>query len=277
MVLFNSVLTRLQGFSQFAQDMPTALEIAAFADTLLRTQDIPDYPSSVNGLQVDTPARITKLAAAVDFSQKTVTATKLCGAQLLVVHHGAFWQGAVPITGRRYKVISSLINDAIGVYASHLPLDCHTKLGNNVLLAKRLGLAPADGFANFKGIAIGVAGESPSPLGTLIENASAFAGEHGGHLRVTPHRYERAIGRWAMCAGAGADSDSLKEAVDRGVKTLIVGEGPHWTSVFAEENDIVILYAGHYATETLGVQALAAEIAKEFGIDWEFIHAPTGS
>lgn len=257
--------------------MPTSLEIAAFADTLLRSNEIPDYPSAVNGLQIETQAKITKIAAAVDFSARTASAAKRSGAQLLVVHHGAFWQGAEPIVGARYKVLSSLITDSIGVYASHLPLDCHPRLGNNVLLAKRLALAPTDGFTNFKGIAIGVAGESTLPLRQLIADATAFAKEHGGQLRVTPHQVERSVGRWGICTGAGADTDSLREAVDRGLNTVIVGEGPHWTSVFAEENDIVILYAGHYATETLGVQALAAEVAKEFEIDWEFIPAPTGS
>lgn len=257
--------------------MPTALEIAAFADTLLRSKEVSDYPSAVNGLQVDTPANITKIAAAVDFSARTVSAAKATGAQLLLVHHGAFWQGTVPITGRRYQVIATLVTESIGVYASHLPLDCHASLGNNVLLAKKLGLNATAGFGNVNGIAIGVAGESTTSLESLIRSASTFTAEHGGRLRVTPHSGQRAVGRWAMCTGSGADSATLKEAVDRGVNTLIVGEGPHWTSVFAEENDMVILYAGHYATETLGVQALAAEIAKEFGIDWEFIAAPTGS
>ncbi len=257
--------------------MPTALEIAAFADTLLGSKNIPDYPSAVNGLQIDTQASITRIAAAVDFSARTVLAAKECGAQLLVVHHGAFWQGTVPITGKRYQVISSLINDSIGVYSSHLPLDCHPTLGNNVLLAKKLGLEPNAGFGNFKGVSIGVAGESALSLDALLGKASAFSQEHGGQLRVTRHAKTRTIGRWAMCTGAGADTETLEEAVDRGIHTLVVGEGPHWTSVFAEEHDIVILYAGHYATETLGVQALAAELANEFGIAWEFLPAPTGS
>lgn len=257
--------------------MPTALQIAAFADTVLRSSEIPDYPSALNGLQVDTPANISKIAAAVDFSARTASAARERGAQMLVVHHGAFWQGNVPLTGKRYQIMSSLIKDSIGVYSSHLPLDCHATLGNNVLLARQLGLNATAGFGNFNGIAIGSAGESTLPLERLIGSASEFAAIHGGWLRVTPHEKNRAVGRWAMCTGAGADAESLQEALDRGVNTLIVGEGPHWTSVFAEENDIVVLYAGHYATETLGVQALAAEIAREFGIDWEFIAAPTGS
>jgi putative NIF3 family GTP cyclohydrolase 1 type 2 len=85
------------------------------------------------------------------------------------------------------------------------------------------------------------------------------------------------VGRWAICSGAGADSDTLREAKERKIETLIVGEGAHWTAVDAEENNIVIVYAGHYATETLGVQALAKALAAEFTIPWHFIPTPTGT
>ncbi len=257
--------------------MPTATEISTHADSILRATEIADYPSALNGLQVDTPASVTKIAAAVDFSSRTLNAAIKAGAQLLIVHHGAFWQGAVPLTGKWYGTVAALIENSIGVYSSHLPLDCHPSLGNNALLAKTLELEATSRFAKFSGIDIGVAGESAAPLEELVTRATKFSAAHGGYLRVTSSEKNRAIGRWAICTGSGADADTLKEAVDLGISTLIVGEGPHWTSVFAEENDIVILYAGHYATETLGVQALAGAIAKEFGIEWEFIPAPTGS
>ena len=81
---------------------------------------------------------------------------------------------------------------------------------------------------------------------------------------------------WAMCTGAGASAETLEEAVAGGVDTLIVGEGPHWTAVEADEIGIAIIYAGHYATETLGVRALAKHLAERFSLDWVPIHAPTG-
>jgi putative NIF3 family GTP cyclohydrolase 1 type 2 len=110
--------------------------------------------------------------------------------------------------------------------------------------------------------------------------ASSFAAEHGGRAQATPFGRDgnrRRVGRWAVCTGAGADTDTLREAGERKIQTLIVGEGPHWTAVYAEENDLVLIYVGHYASETLGVQALAAAISAKFGIPWEFIPAPTGT
>jgi putative NIF3 family GTP cyclohydrolase 1 type 2 len=79
-----------------------------------------------------------------------------------------------------------------------------------------------------------------------------------------------------VCTGAGADSDTLHEAVERGIDTMIVGEGPHHTAVQARDLGLVIIYAGHYATETLGIRALGERIAGELGIQSQFLEAPTG-
>jgi putative NIF3 family GTP cyclohydrolase 1 type 2 len=82
--------------------------------------------------------------------------------------------------------------------------------------------------------------------------------------------------RWAICSGSGANADTLREAVDGGIDTLIVGEGPHWTAVDAIDSGITVFYAGHYATETLGVRAIAERVSGAFGIPWCFVDAPTG-
>ena len=79
-----------------------------------------------------------------------------------------------------------------------------------------------------------------------------------------------------MCSGAGASSETLHEAGNLGIDTLIVGEGPHHTSVAAEDLGMVVIYAGHYATETLGVKALADHLTTTFGIPSVFVAAPTG-
>jgi putative NIF3 family GTP cyclohydrolase 1 type 2 len=68
----------------------------------------------------------------------------------------------------------------------------------------------------------------------------------------------------------------LHEAKSSGLDTLIVGEGPHHTAVTAEDLEIVVMYAGHYATETLGVRALAGHLTSVFNIPSTFIAAPTG-
>jgi dinuclear metal center YbgI/SA1388 family protein len=256
--------------------MPRASEIADYLDHRLRTSEVPDYPGAVNGLQLASTGEIRRVAAAVDFSHAVVRAAVRRDAQLLLVHHGMFWGAPQPITGWRYEALAALIDRGIAVYSSHLPLDLHPELGNNVLLAEELELKPTSGFASFKNVVIGVSGESNVPTAKLSERARTFAAAHGGHLVATPHESNRVTQRWGICTGAGADSETLHEAVQRGIDTLIVGEGPHHTAVQARNLDLVILYVGHYATETLGVRALARDVAGRFGLDFVFIEEPSG-
>jgi putative NIF3 family GTP cyclohydrolase 1 type 2 len=60
------------------------------------------------------------------------------------------------------------------------------------------------------------------------------------------------------------------------VDTFITGEGPHWTFALAEELRVNVFYAGHYATETFGVKALAAHLSQKFRVPWAFLDHPTG-
>ena len=257
-------------------DDRSARAIAAHLDALLETATTPDYPGAVNGLQCDNREPIRRVAAAVDFSRRTIEAAIAAEANLLVVHHGMFWGGAQPVTGPNYERLRLLLEHDVAVYASHIPLDRHATLGNNVLLARALGLEPTGGFGQFKGIQIGVSGECDLPTGDLVARAAAFAREHGGLAIATGHAPARRTRRWALSTGGSVSADSLREARELGADTFIAGEGPHHTAVEAMEHDLVVIYAGHYATETLGVQAVARHLEAQLGIPWSFIAAPTG-
>ena len=256
--------------------MPALATIAEFLDETLNIAGIPDYPNAVNGVQLENLGVIDRVATAVDFSSETTTGAINAGAKLLIVHHGMFWSGVQPITKHRHQRLWNLITHDVAVYSAHLPLDLHRELGNNALLARRLGLEPSAGFAKFQNIEIGLSGESNIATRTIAERASALAHEFSGALIATPFEPGRITRRWGMCTGAGADSTTLREAAQRGIDTLIVGEGAHHTAIEARELGIVVLYAGHYATETLGVRAVGDLLAKEFGVTATFIDVPSG-
>ena len=251
-------------------------ELVRYTDGLLQTASTPDYPNAVNGIQIYAPSPIRGITAAVDFSTRAVHGVIASGGNLLLVHHGMFWGGLEPITGSHYKRVRMLVEAGIAVYASHLPLDRHPTMGNNVLLAKELGLQPTGSFARFQDTFIGVHGESDIETAAIVTSARRFARIHGGDVRTSPMEAGRRTRKWAVCTGAGASADTLRETSELGVDTLIVGEGPHWTAVHAEENDLVIIYAGHYATETLGVCALAQHLGERYDLPWNFVSAPTG-
>lgn len=251
--------------------------IVSWLDDILQTETTPDYPGALNGLQLANRGTVRKVAAAVDFSTQSVTTAIEEGANLLIVHHGMFWAGTQPITGRKYSRLVKLIEADAAVYSSHLPLDRHPQLGNNVLLARTLGLEPSGGFAQFKNIFVGVQGSSDVETRVLIDSARAFSRSLGGDTIATVlDDKDRITRRWAICTGAGASAETLDEASRDGIDTLIVGEGPHWTAVDAADRGLAIIYVGHYASETLGVYALAAEVSRQFNVTWAKISAPTG-
>lgn len=256
--------------------MTSTAEVVTYLDTLLETASIPDFGNALNGLQLQNNGTVSKVAASVDFSSLAVNGAIEANVDLLILHHGMFWPGLKPITGVVFSRLQSLIANNIAVYSSHLPLDRHPIYGNNVLLSKHLGLVPSGEFAWFKDNAIGVSGESDISTHKLVELARTFARSHGGDVVATEYPADRRTMRWAMCTGSGASSQTLEEASVLGIDTLVVGEGPHHTAVDARETGLVIIYAGHYATETLGVTALARHVGERFAMDWTFIDAPTG-
>jgi dinuclear metal center YbgI/SA1388 family protein len=256
--------------------MPALATLSAFLDTTLSIATVPDYPNALNGVQFANVGDIERVAAAVDFSTETVNRTIATEARLLLVHHGMFWGGVQPIVGHRHQRLLALVTHDVAVYAAHLPLDVHPELGNNALLAKRLGLQPSAGFARYQSIDVGLSGTSDLPTRVIAERTAALSAEYGGTLVAPTFPPDRVTHRWGLCSGAGADSATVREAAEKKLDTLIVGEGPHHTAVEARELGIVILYAGHYATETLGVRALAERLAAQFAMTSTFIDAPSG-
>jgi dinuclear metal center YbgI/SA1388 family protein len=244
--------------------------IVSHADRLLKTASISDYDGAYNGLQVENDGRITRIAAAVDASLATVQMAVEAGADLLVVHHGLFWGPTVPWTGRRRELLRLLLANNLAVYSSHLPLDAHPKLGNNARIAAALGLRSLKPFFFSKGQFIGWKSDVRM---TRAELATRLEKILGGPVRLLPGGGVtiRSLG---ICSG-GAGSD-LKLAARERVDAFITGEGPHWTFPLAEELGLNVYYGGHYATETFGVKALAAELGRKFKVPWTFLDHPSG-
>ena len=239
-------------------------------DQILRTKEIGDYDGAVNGLQVENRGTVTRIAATVDASLATVKLAIAAQADLLIVHHGLFWSPSHPWTGKRYELLQLLIENNLAVYSSHLPLDAHPKLGNNALLCAALGLRNLKPFFVSHGQHIGLQARQKISRDDLTKRLGRATGANPLLIPGGKEICER-IG--VVTGGAGGD---LKIAVAEGVDTFITGEGPHWTYALAEELGVNVFYAGHYATETFGVKALAAELSKKFKLPWTFIDHPTG-
>jgi len=245
-------------------------ELVQYLDDYLRIGEIPDYPRAFNGLQVENRGEVTRLATAVDASEATIMEAVRRGCDLLLVHHGLFWDGEPRVTGRRYRRLRPLFERDVAVYAAHLPLDLHPEVGNNAVLARELGIAIEGEFGSYQGVPMGV-------WGTLELSREALAARLdetlGGRVHRIPGGGER-IRRVGVLTGAGGGA--IGDALAAGLDALVTGEGAHHTYFDAMEGGLNVYYGGHYATETWGVRALGVHLADRFGLPVEFIDLPTG-
>lgn len=248
---------------------PTAENIAGCLNKELRVRSIKD--ASVNGLQVRlrTSREISTVGFAVDACISTFEKAKKHGVNLLVVHHGITWmpQKDKDLADKRAAYLKK---NNMALYAAHLPLDLHKEYGNNMQLARLLGVQEPRRFGNYHGIKIGYAGAftKPANLGCIAKKLSAHL-KSACRIYRFGKEYVRSIG---IVSGGGGSM--LVDAVTKGLDCFLVGEIDLAIHNAAKEHGMNLIVAGHYATETVGVKALMPFIRKSFKVRTVFITDP---
>jgi dinuclear metal center YbgI/SA1388 family protein len=245
-------------------------DLAAYLDEYLRVAAIPD--ASPNGLQVQGADQVRLIAYAVDASLLSMKAATRADADMLIVHHGLWWGRHEQIVGNLHRRVSTLIKNDLSLYAAHLPLDCHPEVGNNAELARLLRARVERPFASYRGVDVGVIAALPR-----AQKRDAFVAAVAKHLDTTPNVLAfgpETVKRIGIVSGAGAGA--AEEAARAGCDTLLTGETSHSAFHPAREAGINLVFAGHYATETVGLRALERHLRKHFGIEGTFVAAPTG-
>jgi dinuclear metal center YbgI/SA1388 family protein len=236
-------------------------EIVAYANELLEVAKWPEYGTP--GLQVAGAAEVSAIASGVSCSRELFERAAAAGAQLVLVHHGLFWRNEPLLVDRRLKGrLEALFAANLTLAAYHLALDAHPEVGNNALLAERLGATYEGEFA---GIGAGARFAGGVTIGELTERLEQATGRAPLVFPQGPERIERI----AIVTGGGGTR--LIEASHEGHDALVTGEPEEPALATARELGIHFLAGGHYATETFGVKALAARLADEFSLDWEFV------
>lgn len=245
-------------------------EVIAFCDELLEIGSFGDY--GPNGLQVPGGREVNLVATAVSTHLASIEAATAAGADLLLSHHGLFWdfhpRALSPAAAARLR--AAFAGD-LAIAGYHLPLDGHPEIGNNVLLARRLGFEPDFGLiGEAKGRSIGVVGRSEpgvraGDLFSLIER------ELDREPLVFAEGPER-IHSIGIVTGSAAGE--IHNAVGLGLDAFLTGEPAEHVMADAREGHIHFIAAGHYATETLGIRRLGELLAERFGIEHQFIDIP---
>jgi dinuclear metal center YbgI/SA1388 family protein len=239
-------------------------EIVSFANEFLDIGSYPDYGPM--GLQVVGAADVAKIACGVSASRELFERAAGAGAQLVIVHHGLFWENDSRVIGPVQRArLEALFNGDLTLVAYHLALDAHPEIGNNALLADELGVQREGRFTDW-----GYGGRLAAPM-----PASEFSALVQEKLDRPPLVFAygpEEIERVAVLTGGAARY--VSDAAQEGYDCFVTGEADEPTKHAAKEAGIHFIAGGHYATETLGVRALAAKLADQFGVEWEFIDLP---
>ncbi|WP_181298317.1 Nif3-like dinuclear metal center hexameric protein [Pseudomonas sp. Q2-TVG4-2] len=238
------------------------------ADRYLNTAKISDY--CPNGLQVEGRPQVRRIVSGVTASQALLDAAVEAQADVVLVHHGYFWKNEDPrVVGIKQRRLKTLLNNDISLLAYHLPLDVHPEVGNNVQLARLLGLIVEGSLEPDNPRSVGLVGSLDTPLAP-----ADFMRRIQTVLGREPLMIEGAglIRRIAWCTG-GAQG-YIDQAVTAGVDAYLTGEVSEPTVHIARESGLSFFAAGHHATERYGVQALGDYLAKRFAVEHLFIDCP---
>ncbi len=250
--------------------------LTAYLDSVFQEFACPeDY--SRNGLQVECPGEISRVAFAVDARLEVFQEAVKQGAQFLFCHHGLIWgNGITAIRGRVGNAIRLLVQHGISLYAMHLPLDAHSLWGNNAQLALRLGipLTAQTPFGHSRGLSAGILGDFPEPL-SPAEVARRMETALGSPCRLYGDSGAGPVRRVGMVTGSGARY--MEEACQGGAELFLTGELGHVEGITSLELGMPVVVGGHYATEVTGPQAMMAQVQEHFPqLECLWIEAPTG-
>ena len=240
-------------------------EIVAYCNKRTRCQEIADFPGALNGLQFSNNGEVSKIGAAVDAGLTPFQIAIDAGIDLLIVHHGMFWNAPERFVGSEFEKIRRLLEGNLAVYSCHLPLDAHPEIGNSACLAKKIGAKASGSFLPYEGTDIGLVcdwNQSRDYLRSTLENEfpSGIASIEFGSK--APKK---------ICVVTGSGNNVVDQIASTGSDTLITGElKQHFYNV-AQERGLNLYACGHYATETFGVDALAHEVSSKFDLPYQFI------
>ncbi len=235
-------------------------EVKAYLDELLAVAGLEE---SGNGLLVSGREMVGKVGLAVNCSWQAIDEAARRGCDLLITHHAAWPEIDRHLSEEKYGRLREL---GINYYAAHDCLDLARDFGTADALARAVRVAIQ---GPFKPDGEGEFGVHGITTGHWLE----FVTRVGTQLGTEPRKWKNtdSFGHVGIVPGWGGRTDWIAEAQALGCDTFLTGETNMFGLLFAREAGLNLVVAGHYATETPGVMALSARIARDLKLDVTFI------
>ena len=260
-------------YTSMVSNTYTAKKLDLFFRDFLDIDGFSESDNSLNGIQVDNDGgEIRKIAFAVDANRETFQRAADSGAGMLFVHHGLFWGAPLALSGHYRERVKFLLDRNICLYAVHLPLDQHPRMGNNAVLAELLGLENIEPFGTYHRKKVGCKGILSSPL-TVDEAAQKIAFAGRPPTGIFPFGKEKNASCAIISGGAAKEA---RQAIAEGMDLYITGEAAHEIYHDCLEAGINVIAGGHHSTEVWGVRSVMRHCAEKLNIETEFIDVPTG-
>jgi dinuclear metal center YbgI/SA1388 family protein len=246
-------------------------EIVAYLNEFLEVTKIED--SSFNGLQVEGKDEISRIAFAVDGGIEVFEKAKQLNADMLIVHHGLFWEGVDPrFIGVNKKRLQTLISADMSLYAVHLPLDMHASVGNNVELLRIVKADMTGRFLNYHNSFIGAVGKFAAPQ-KVSQIAKILEDTLDAKTQVLGLSRESST---VAAASGGVSLSTVNYAKEAGADLLIVGEKRDFYHL-ANDLGVSVIFIGHHASEQVGIWALQKHVSEKFPeVECVYVKCPTG-
>ena len=209
----------------------------------------------------DAAAPVKKLLFCVDVTEDVVQEAVRQGTELIVSHHPLMFGGIsrIDYTVPEGRVLYALLTNRMNVIAAHTNWD-RAQGGISDSLAEALSLkeiTPANEY-----VRVGTVGP-PMSTAALLDYVKE-------RIPAQVRSYGSPDGLVSRVAVAGGASGEFADAaIKLGAQAFIVGEAKHHELLFACGQGLLVIEAGHFATEAFGMEALYRRFQAEAALqDW---------
>lgn len=238
--------------------MILAKDILNFLDSNAPVSDACDW-DNCGLLCGDKNQKVTKVMLCLDITKAVVQDAINCGCELIISHHPVIFSGLKNI--EKDSVIYDLVKANISAICMHTNLDIAQNFGVNETLAKALSL---NNTTLYKDDFLCI-GELENTM-----DGDSFARYVKSKLNCKGVRYTNSadIKTVGVCSGAG--SDAVEKMLHYNLDALVTGEIKHHHFLYANENSLCVVEAGHFNTEVIVTDSLKALLEPQFS-DIQFI------